>query len=210
MGDSIRRIGKNWPSFDLDSIPGRVEMIRRQHLPSKRDAVERFLEEARITVVALVVGLLSCASAPAATPVESCPSEGVSIVVATEARQMMLCEAGVAVREYRVSLGRKGTGKTRQGDLKTPLGTYDLGQPRLSRRFGIFIPVGYPTEEQKRHGYSGSDIGIHGPDRRLRFAGRLNGWIDWTRGCIAVTTDSAMAEIADWVRQKEARQVHLR
>jgi murein L,D-transpeptidase YafK len=121
-----------------------------------------------------------------------------------------LCDGNSAAAEFAVSLGRKGTGKKLEGDEKTPLGVYPLESTRSSSRFGIFIPVGYPTSEQKQGGFSGSNIGIHGPDKTFRWLGRANTWLDWTNGCIAVATMDEMQRIADWVRVKHIATVDIR
>ncbi len=102
---------------------------------------------------------------------------------------------------YRVSLGSAGVDKRAQGDRRTPLGTYTLGAPRPSARWGTFIPIGYPTDEQRRRGFTGSDVGIHGPERRLRWLGPINAWLDWTAGCVAVPDDRALARVAAAARR---------
>ena len=80
---------------------------------------------------------------------------------------MWLCQENKPVGEYKVALGKGGINKIKQGDNKTPLGEYTLGIPRPSSRFGTFIPIGYPTQEQISKGYTGGDIGVHGPYRFL-------------------------------------------
>jgi murein L,D-transpeptidase YafK len=122
---------------------------------------------------------------------------------------LWLCKSDKVLEEYSVSLGKGGVGKTRQGDNKTPIGTYSLGMPRPSKKFGIFIPVGYPTKSQKKEGYTGGSIGIHGPDRSFTWAGGLNTMIDWTQGCIAVKSDEAIGQIAEWVKAENPKVVYL-
>jgi hypothetical protein len=130
-----------------------------------------------------------------------CSSPSAEIVVATDAHKLWLCESGRPVASYPVALGRGGTDKRVRGDNKTPLGTYALGSPGPSSRFGTFIPVAYPTAEQRLKGFTGSDVGIHGPDRRFRWAGRMNNWFDWTAGCVALATDDDVQAVAAWVRK---------
>ena len=100
-----------------------------------------------------------------------------------------------------VGLGENGVGKTKQGDKKTPLGKYFLGRPRPSGSgFKTFIPVGYPTIKQKRKGYTGSAIGIHGPQRDWAdWPPGTYGKQDWTLGCIAVGSDAEIDTITDWL-----------
>ena len=77
----------------------------------------------------------------------------------------------------------------------------------MSAKYGLFIPIGYPTAEQRAQGFTGSAVGIHGPNRGLRWLGKLNNLLDTTDGCIGVATDPEMAVIADWVRQKRATTI---
>jgi murein L,D-transpeptidase YafK len=152
-----------------------------------------------------VLALAATLAAPclsAATSSEVCRDKGLSVLVDTPRHKLWLCEDGAAANEFAVALGRGGTGKREEGDRKTPLGSYPLGVPRASERFHIFIPIGYPTEEQRKQGLTGSNLGIHGPDRKLR-------WQDWTLGCIAVDSDAAIDEIAAWVRLNQPVKIEI-
>ncbi|AKU91455.1 hypothetical protein AKJ08_1842 [Vulgatibacter incomptus] len=111
---------------------------------------------------------------------------------------------------YAVAIGRGGTGKTAEGDRKTPLGDYPLGLPRPSRKFRTFIPIGYPTERQAREGLTGSDVGIHGPSRPFAWLGSSNLWIDWTLGCIALGRDADIDTLAEWVLREQPIAVRIR
>lgn len=144
-----------------------------------------------------------------ALALDSTPGEDVApcarlephVLVVTNDHKLVLCERGREIASYRVALGRAGTGKRARGDDKTPLGSYTLGAPRPSPRFGTFIPIAYPTREQRLRGFTGSAVGIHGPNRRFRWAGRLNAWGDWTAGCVALATDGEVEAIAAWVQK---------
>lgn len=150
-----------------------------------------------VAVVALLAALTSGVA-------EVCPpSKRAQVVVSTSGRSLHLCADGRPVRTFGVRLGRGGMGKSAEGDRKVPIGRYSLGRPRRSQRYGMFIPIGYPTPEQRRKGLSGGAVGIHGPDRRVRWLGRLVNLFDTTDGCIGISTDQAMNEIAAWM--KEAR-----
>jgi hypothetical protein len=50
-----------------------------------------------------------------------------------------------------------------------------------------------------RQGYTGGDIGIHGPNRIFRCVGGLNTQVDWTEGCMSVNDDSYIARITRWL-----------
>ncbi|WP_242342056.1 L,D-transpeptidase family protein [Anaeromyxobacter terrae] len=146
--------------------------------------------------------LLGCVSAalPEAEAAP-CPDVGDHVVVDTRARVLWLCTDRHAVARVRVALGRGGVDKEREGDGRTPLGAYTLGEPRPSR-FGTFIPIGYPTAAQRARGLSGSNVGIHGPGRRLSWLGRASTWVDWTAGCVATGTDEDIARVAAFVRER--------
>lgn len=122
----------------------------------------------------------------------------------------MLCRAGRLERTYTVSLGRGGVGKRASGDNRTPVGDFALGQPRPSTNFHIFIPVGYPNAEQRRAGFTGGDIGIHGPKKGWAWLGSLLNLRDWTRGCIAVNQISEIEEISSWITRSGAARIELR
>jgi len=156
-----------------------------------------------------VTGLLALALVLSAAPSDPCAGRGTSLLIQTDAHRLHLCLSGRSAEDYRVALGKGGTDKRRQGDNKTPLGTYSLGAPRPSRRFGTFIPVGYPTAVQRGQGYTGGDIGLHGPDRRFRWAGWLNARFDWTQGCVALGTDAEIEAIVRWVTRTQPRSVHI-
>ena len=138
-----------------------------------------------------------------------CDGLGTSLAVDTEEHRLWLCKAGVAEKSFRVSLGTGGVGKHTAGDSRTPLGTYPLGQPNRSTKYYIAIAVGYPTREQVKRGYTGKDIAIHGPLRLHRKANGPQTRRDWTRGCIALGTDAAIAIIADWVKEHWPCVVHI-
>lgn len=141
--------------------------------------------------------LLILKPAPAQDP---CTGKGTAIVALTSTDVLHTCLDSKTIERYDISIGRGGVGKTKEGDLKTPLGVYSLGTPKTSDRFGIFIPVGYPTRDQRAKGFTGSDVGIHGPDRRFACAGVLNVSINWTQGCLAVADDRFIVAISQFVK----------
>ena len=141
---------------------------------------------------------------------DACSSADARIVVDTAAHTLALCETGKEVASFGIRLGRGGVGKTKEGDGKTPLGIYPLGVPRKSDRFGTFIPIGYPTPEQRRHGFTGGDIGVHGPPRGFRWLGSLVNTFDLSDGCVGVASDAQIERIAAWVKTARARTIELK
>lgn len=172
------------------------------------------LKRRTIAAVALV-GTCAVAAAVAARSAavpraQNCAAPDARIVVDVKNHTLTLCERYTEVETFDVRLGRGGVGKTREGDGKTPIGTYGLGRPRPSERFGTFIPIGYPTDEQKKRGYTGSAVGVHGPPRWVRWLGNLVNTFDLSDGCVGVARDSEVQRIAQWVRSSLAETIELR
>ena len=149
--------------------------------------------------------------APTIAPAATCPAKGVALLVETGQHRLWTCEDGRATGEYAVARGSGGVGKTRQGDAKVPLGDYALGPPRGSSQFHKFIPVGYPTSEQRRRGYTGSAVGVHGPARGWEtLPSAANTSVDWTLGCIAVGSDEEIRRLAAWVSGHGVKRIVIR
>lgn len=141
----------------------------------------------------------------------SCPeAPGASLYVDTGAHVLLACREGRAEERFVVRLGSGGVGKKREGDKKSPLGTYALSPSRPSARFGTFVPIGYPTAEQAAAGFTGSAVGVHGPHRALRFAGRLTNALDTTDGCVGLATDEEMERLARWLHAHADATITLR
>ena len=139
-----------------------------------------------------------------------CLGRGTSLVALSNYHLLYICENEVAVDNYDIAIGSEGMGKTVEGDRKTPVGVYSLGTPRSSDEFGFFVPIGYPTKEQKARGFTGDAVGIHGPNRTFRCVGFLNVVFDWTAGCMAVADDGYIARIAKWVKAHPKAQIYIR
>jgi hypothetical protein len=144
------------------------------------------------------------------TPDPPCASQDDAVIeIRTDAHRMALCRRGLADKTFRVRLASNGVGKEKEGDSKVPVGLYPLGPPRSSKRFWAFIPIGYPTAEQRRQGFSGGNVGIHGPDRSLLWLGSLLRWFDTTHGCIGLAYDEEMDEIVAWLDETKAETVRI-
>ncbi len=139
-----------------------------------------------------------------------CQGNKVSVAVDTGTHKLWLCADNKVIKEFKIALGRGGVDKRKRGDNKTPLGEYLLGTPQPSNKFGIFIPIGYPTAVQRAKGYTGSDVGIHGPYRLFKWLGPITTWFDWTQGCIAVGTNDEVSEIARWMKEKQVRKIIIK
>ena len=136
----------------------------------------------------------------------TCPlSNGIN--VHTSKRILNICKHGTVIKTFKVALGYKGVGKKHAGDNKTPIGLYSLAHPRKSNKFKVFIPIHYPTSKQLAAGYSGRDVGIHGPTQSSSFFNWLNNLPYSTRGCIAVGKNNYLEYVANWVKANPGAKV---
>ena len=140
---------------------------------------------------------------PAAQPV-SLQSETLPVVdrvlVRKSERRMYLMHGGNIVRSYKVSLGLSPTGqKEREGDFRTPEGSYRLDVRNPHSDYFLSIKVSYPNPEdvkraRARHWDTGGSIMIHGMPNLMKHDPDYYLSHDWTDGCIAVS-NSDMVEI---------------
>jgi len=133
-----------------------------------------------------ILALLVCVVAHAAAQADS-------IVVSKTQRKMELYSDGKVIKTYRIALGPNSVGpKTRQGDHRTPEGTYRIDAKNAHSRYHLALHVSYPDakdrERARKLGVSpGGDIMIHGLPDQYAFLGPLHTKYDWTDGCIAVS-----------------------
>jgi murein L,D-transpeptidase YafK len=160
-----------------------------------------------MTRISWFVTCIILAGIPAAAKAEVCSGNLSYLEVNISEAKLFLCDHGRVIRDFRVSLGRGGIDKKVKGDARTPIGKYELGTPRPSSRFIKFIPIGYPTEQQRQRGFTGSDVGVHGPLRYLSWLGGLNTIVNWTNGCIAVGSEAEISEVADWVNANHVTEI---
>jgi len=123
------------------------------------------------------------------------------ILVEKGARRLTLVSEGEVLKAYKIALGGNPVGpKERQGDNKTPEGTYVIDARNRDSRFHLSLHISYPNEKDriraKELGVSpGGNIMIHGIKNGLSWIGDAHAEVDWTKGCIAVT-DEEIEEIA--------------
>lgn len=117
------------------------------------------------------------------------------ILVLKSERKLMLLDHGRVVKTYRISLGAEPVGpKTRQGDHRTPEGTYVIDRRNPHSQFHKSLHISYPNAEDRararRLGVSpGGDIFVHGLPNGYHWLGPVQHFDDWTDGCIAVTNE---------------------
>jgi len=122
------------------------------------------------------------------------------ILIEKKERRLSLFSKDKIVKTYKIALGGEPDGaKERQGDNKTPEGTYIIDSRNKNSRFHLSLHISYPNEKDKKRakqlGVSpGGDIMIHGIKNEMSWVGDRHTEIDWTKGCIAVT-DEEIEEI---------------
>ena len=123
------------------------------------------------------------------------------ILIEKSARRLMLISQGEVLKTYKIALGGNPIGpKERQGDNKTPEGTYVIDGRNKDSRFHLSLHISYPNERDKNRAKElgdspGGDIMIHGIKNGSSWVGDGHAKVDWTKGCIAVTNEE-IEEIA--------------
>ncbi len=135
-----------------------------------------------------------------APPMAPAESQADTIEVFKGDRRMELRRDGAVIKSYRVALGFAPMGhKQKEGDGRTPEGSYEINGRNPCSAFHLSLRVSYPDAEDKSRAAAagvspGGDIFIHGQPNGLRkfFTGHPRK--DWTVGCVAVT-DREICEI---------------
>jgi tetratricopeptide (TPR) repeat protein len=122
------------------------------------------------------------------------------ILIEKKERRLSLISRGKVLKTYQIALGGNPNGpKERQGDNKTPEGTYVIDSRNKDSHYHLSLHISYPNEKDKKRakelGVSpGGNIMIHGIKNGFSWVGDLHTEVDWTKGCIAVT-DEEIEEI---------------
>jgi murein L,D-transpeptidase YafK len=118
-----------------------------------------------------------------------------SMVLDKSDRRLTLYYRGMAVRQYRVALGKNPVGdKLGRGDGRTPEGLYFIEGRNPQSRYHLALRISYPDAQHRARAAQrgvapGGDIMIHGLPDAFASVGALHRQQDWTEGCIAVTND---------------------
>lgn len=113
-------------------------------------------------------------------------------------RRMTAWRGGQALKTYRIALGFAPEGdKTRQGDGRTPEGTFRIDRRNGGSAYHLSLGIDYPQPAHRARARAsgvdpGGDIFIHGQPNQRPAGEVLPG--DWTAGCIAVS-DAEMREL---------------
>jgi len=163
------------------------------------------------TMAALVLGGLLSAAGPGAQAADFPVAD--KVVVEKGKRKLHLMKGGVAFRTFDIALGIVPVGdKEKEGDFKTPEGSYVLDARNPDSEFFLAIHVSYPDYddrvEARRKGVDpGGAIMIHGqPNDPTRSEGYYRTQ-DWTNGCIAVS-NSDMIDI--WLMTADNTPIEIR
>jgi murein L,D-transpeptidase YafK len=122
------------------------------------------------------------------------------LVVRKSERRLYVMRAGQIMREFRVALGLSPLGhKQREGDYKTPEGSYRLIRRNSRSDFFLSMEISYPNAQdvaraQRQGVRPGGAIMLHGWPNNPRKGAEYYKSADWTDGCIAVS-NSDMVEI---------------
>lgn len=142
----------------------------------------------------------------------ACATGDQALYVWKRRRLMVLREGDHIVRRFDIGLGlQPNDPKVRQGDNRTPEGTYYVREKKTQPSFRRFIGLSYPNVTDADRGLQRSLINqeewadifyanLRGvtPPWRTRLGGRIgiHGYgdrpelvVDWTQGCIAVRND---------------------
>ena len=158
-----------------------------------------------------VFALLSVFPAPQSVPMMMLQAD--HVVVLKKERRLELLSQGKLIKTYKVALGSDPIGpKTRQGDHKTPEGSYILDSRNPHSKFYKSLHISYPSARDRAQanqgGFSpGGDVYVHGLPNGYRYIGAAHLLRDWTDGCIAVT-DEEMDEI--WKAVPDGTQIEIR
>ncbi len=126
------------------------------------------------------------------------------VLIEKKARRLTLLTKGEVIKTYKIALGGNPVGpKERQGDKKTPEGTYVIDSRNGNSGFHLSLHISYPNAKDRMRAKElgvlpGGDIMIHGLKNGSKEIGAFHAAIDWTDGCIAVTNQE-MEEIYRFV-----------
>lgn len=126
----------------------------------------------------------------------------------SEYNKLSICVKNKPIQSFSASHGSKGIGKKKKGDRKTPVGLYTIQKPRKSSSvWRTFIYIDYPTKDQKKKGFTGSAVGLHGP---YKFFPYLNDRVNFGAGCIIVSKNSDIDAIEKHVLSLNINHIYIK
>jgi len=202
---NISELESSYPKYKLAQLlkadllatkSGQVALLKKVHSQNPK-TVEKLLSEAEVR------WQFSKASLDSSTGFEDLVLKSAKqkhiILVSLQESRLYLFERNVKgemirVADYYVTMGRKGAGKEKEGDLRTPIGVYHLVDllpgKTLPDLYGVgALPLNYPNLWDKSNGKTGSGIWLHGvPSNTYTRAPKAS------RGCV-VLNNSAMERL---------------
>ena len=170
----------------------------------------------RVNSSAWRVTLCVCAAALSASALaQELPRDSLAdrIVIDKSDRRLSLYRRNRLLKTYDIALGPNPNGhKEREGDGRTPEGSYVIDSRNRNSAFHRSLHISYPNDQDRRRarrlGVSpGGDIMIHGLPNGMDAIGKAHLLRDWTQGCIAVTN----AEIEEiWRVVRDGTRVEIR
>jgi len=140
------------------------------------------------------------------------PAKADRVLVVKHRRELLLLRGNTVLKAYPIALGFQPVGpKQREGDGRTPEGTYVIDRRLPASHYHLALHISYPSATDRSHAAAlrqepGGAIMIHGMPSwfgrdDLQFAA------DWTNGCIAVS-NSAIEEI--WRAVDDGTTIEIR
>jgi hypothetical protein len=135
------------------------------------------------------------------------------VLVKKSERRLYLMRANRIIAEYPIRLGLNPNGhKEREGDFRTPEGTYELVRRNPRSDFFLSLQVSYPNDADRARAKKmgvrpGGLIMIHGQPNVPRKSPDYYANFDWTDGCIALS-NSDMVDI--WLRTGLGTPIEIR
>jgi murein L,D-transpeptidase YafK len=115
-------------------------------------------------------------------------------VVVYKARRILeLLRGDAVIKTYHVALGHNPDGpKVREGDGRTPEGSYRIDRRKLLSDYHLALHISYPDVHDIKRAAAlgvspGGGIMIHGQPGGMTPAEKKKMSTDWTAGCIALT-----------------------
>ena len=168
----------------------------------------------RTTFLTIIGAILLITQTESASSSIRIPDNSINTIIVYKAdRKLELRSDDNVIKTYRIALGKNPIGhKKRQGDNKTPEGTYKISGKNPNSKFHKSLRISYPNEQDilcaKNNCVNpGSDIMIHGLDKKSSWIGKAHVARDWTQGCIAVSNDE-MDEIYRTIKVGATIQIH--
>ena len=135
------------------------------------------------------------------------------VVIEKAVRKLHLMRDGKAFRTFKIALGIRPVGdKKKEGDFKTPEGSYYLDSRNQRSDYFLAIHISYPDSADLREASQigsapGGAIMIHGQPNEPTRSEAYYRTQDWTNGCIAVS-NSDMIDI--WLMTGENTPIEIR